>query len=241
MKQSERFLKFDPRTKLLLLLELDVLLFLGRSLFYEAAVLLFCGIVVTIGGKPKTALKYLAVFGIMAAVQQIADTRTEQFIFFLLYFLCVCVRKLLPCLMLGKWLIETTPVSAYTAAMWKMKLPRSMIVTSSVIFRCFPTIREEWNAIRNAMKLRGIGINLRAMLCSPLKTMEYVFVPMFISVLNISDELAAAACCRGLDDPCQHTCMEPVRFRICDYIVIAAATGWLAAMCMLHLKGGSFP
>ena len=227
MNRSERFLKFDPRTKLLLLLELDVLLFLGRSLFYETAILLFCGAVVTIGGKPKTALKYLTVFGIMAAVQHFTGMKSDRFFLFLLYFLCVCVRKILPCLMLGKWLIDTTPVSAYTAAMWKMKLPRNVIVTSSVIFRCFPTIREEWDAIRNAMKLRGIGITPKAMLCSPLKTMQYVFVPMFVSVLNISDELAAAACCRGLDDPCQHSCIEPVAFRACDYIAISAASVWL--------------
>lgn len=237
MNLSERFVKFDPRTKLLLLIELDVLLFLGRSLFYETAILLFCAAVTVIGGKPKSALKYLAVFGIMVAVQQIADLRTEQFFFFLLHFLCVVVRKILPCLMLGKWLVDTTPVSAYTAAMWKMNLPRSMIITSSVIFRCFPTIREEWDAIRTAMKLRGIGITPKAVLCAPLKTMEYVFVPMFVSVLNISDELAAAACCRGLDDPCRHTCMDPVQFRIQDYIAVTAATGWLAVMCILHLKG----
>jgi len=34
--------------------------------------------------------------------------------------------------------------------------------------------------------------------------MEYLFVPLFISVLNVSDELAAAALCRGLDKPGHH-------------------------------------
>ena len=38
--KRKAFLSFDPRTKILLLIELDILIFLGRSLVYESV--LFC-------------------------------------------------------------------------------------------------------------------------------------------------------------------------------------------------------
>ena len=161
----------------------------------------------------------------------------EIFIFSLLHFITVCVRKLLPCIMLGKWLIATTEVSSFVAALWKMKIPRDVVITTSVMFRCFPTIKEEWESIQIAMKMRGIDLNMKRMVTSPVRTMEYLFVPLFISVLNVSDELAAAALCRGLDKPGHHTCMEPVCFRWFDYVFMMVATIWLFVMCALWIRG----
>ena len=37
-KRQNNGLVFDPRTKLILLIEFDILMFLGRSLFYEMGV-----------------------------------------------------------------------------------------------------------------------------------------------------------------------------------------------------------
>ena len=119
----------------------------------------------------------------------------------LIYFAVVIIRKVLPVFILAKWLIATTEVSAFVAALWKMRLPRNMIITGSVIFRCFPTIREEWTAIQSAMRMRGIECNVRNLLFKPSETITYTLIPLFISILNISDELAQAALCRGLDNP----------------------------------------
>lgn len=47
--------------------------------------------------------------------------------------------------------------------------------------------------------MRGIALNLRNMITKPSETIVHLLVPLFISVLNIIDELAAAALCRGLD------------------------------------------
>lgn len=236
--QAGRFI-FDPRTKILLLVELNIILFMGRSLAYETCVLLFCAFILMIGGQGRSALKSAVVFSVFVIIQYAAAPYADGFFFSLVYFVTVVVRKFLPCIMLGKWILATTDVSAFVAAMWKIRMPKDVIVTASVVFRCFPTIREEWGAIQTAMKMRGIEFSLKHMAIMPVKTMEHLFVPLFISVLNISDELAAAALCRGLDNPGEHTCMLQIRFRWYDILVLAAANLWLAAMCVVRIRGYS--
>lgn len=54
-------LRFDPRTKILLLVECNILLFMGRSLAYEICVLLFCASILLIGGQGRSALRFTKV------------------------------------------------------------------------------------------------------------------------------------------------------------------------------------
>ena len=236
-KTQAKGLVFDPRTKILLLVELDIILFMGQSLVYEICVLLFCASILLIGGQSKSALKFLIAFAVFAVIQQLIVPYTSVFFVSLIYFVSVVVRKILPCIMLGKWLLATTEISAFAAAMRKIRLPNDVIVTTSVMFRCFPTIKEEWGAIQAAMKMRGIEFSLRHIITAPAQTMEYLLVPLFISVLNISDELAAAALCRGLDNPGEHTCMVEIRFHWYDILFLVITNAWLIMMCLLVLRG----
>lgn len=232
-------LVFDPRTKILLLIELNIILFMGQSLLYEICVLVFCAFILLIGGQNRSAGKFTFVFAIFVALQYVTGPYTDGFFFSLVYFITVVVRKFLPCIMLGRWILATTDVSAFVAAMWKIGMPKDAIVTTSVVFRCFPTIREEWGMIQTAMKMRGIEFSLKHMTTMPVKTMEHLFVPLFISVLNISDELAAAALCRGLDNPGEHTCMLQIRFRWYDISLMTVSSLWLIAMCVIRIRGYS--
>lgn len=246
MKQSESAFccicqknrnRFDPRTKIMLLILLDILLFMGHSLFYESCVILFCALIVALGGQRKSALKFTTAFFLFAVTEHIITPYMDMFVITLIHFVAVCVRKVLPCFMLAKWLVTSTEVSEFVAAMWKIKMPQEVIVTSSVIFRCFPTLKEEWNAIQNAMKMRGIEFRLRNLIISPVQTMEHLLVPMFIATLNISDELSAAALCRGLDNPNQHTCMKEVYFQVYDCIFLFLTMLFFAAVCFLKAWG----
>lgn len=38
------------------------------------------------------------------------------------FFVTVSVRKVLPCLMIGKWILTDTEVSEFVAVMWKLRL-----------------------------------------------------------------------------------------------------------------------
>ncbi len=131
----------------------------------------------------------------------------------------------MPCLALGKWILTTTKVSEFIAAMKKMHMPQTAIIPLSVVFRYFPTIREEWQSIRNAIKMRGVQVSF-----------EHVIVPLLISAVNISEELSAAALCRGLDNPARHTSLCEIGFKLQDKIALSAIGGFV--VIALLLKGG---
>nr|MCW1079731.1 energy-coupling factor transporter transmembrane protein EcfT [Streptococcus anginosus] len=47
---------------------------------------------------------------------------------------------------MGNYVIATTSVSEFIAAMEKIHMPRAIIVPMSVMFRMFPTIATEWKS-----------------------------------------------------------------------------------------------
>lgn len=61
-----------------------------------------------------------------------------------------------------------------------MRLPGEVIVPLAVMFRFVPTVQEEWNAINQAMRLRGLAPNWKNILLRPLDMMEFMLVPFLL-------------------------------------------------------------
>lgn len=219
-----REVKFDLRTKLMLLLVVNLFLLLSHALVFELVLVFGCLLLITIDGLPKSALHFLTAFFIMLGIDQLATPHMNGFAFTLVSFLVVSLRKFLPCFILGKWILTKTEVSEFVAVMWKLRLPQTAIIPLSVIFRYFPTIKEEWTSIRAAMKMRGIHVSL-----------EHIMVPLLMSAVNISEELSAAALCRGLDNPGVHSSLVQVKFGYRD-IAVWVITGVLAILALI-MKG----
>ena len=221
---KKREVKFDLRTKLMLILVVNLFLLLSHSLIFELVLVFGCLLLISIDGQLRSAVHFLIVFLIMLAIDQLVTPYMSGFVFTLVSFITVALRKFLPCFILGKWILTKTEVSEFVAVMWKLRLPQTAIIPLSVVFRYFPTIKEEWTSIRAAMKMRGIHVSL-----------EHIMVPLLMSAVNVSEELSAAALCRGLDSPEPHTSLIQVRFHISDAIVWCV-TGVLAVAALV-LKG----
>lgn len=221
---GRREVEFDLRTKLMLILAVNLLLLLSHSLGFELVLVSGCLLLIAMDGQPKSALRFLMAFCIMLAVDRLAAPYMEGFAFTLISFLAVALRKFLSCLIVGRWILTKTEVSEFVAVMLKLRLARGAIIPLSMVFRYFPAIREEWASIRTAMKMRGIHVSL-----------EHILVPLLMSAVNVSEELSAAALCRGLDNPGAHTSLVQVKFGRCD-AAVWATTGVLAAAALI-LKG----
>ena len=222
--KSSKGVGFDPRTKLIILLLVNLLLLLSHSLWFEMILFGCCVLLVSSGGQPKSAFHFFVAFWVMFAVDRGITPYMNGIIFTIVSFVSLALRKFLPCLMLGKWILTSTEVSEFVAAMWKLHLPQTVIIPLSVVFRYFPTIKEEWGSIRSAMKMRGIHVSL-----------EHIMVPFLMSAINVSEELSAAALCRGLDNPDMHTCLCRVEFCMPDKIALGVAT--VATIFAIALKG----
>ena len=221
---KKREVKFDLRTKLMLILIVNLFLLLSHSLIFELVLVFGCLALITADGQGKSAFHFLLVFLLMLGIDRLLTPYMTGFFFTLVSFITVALRKFLPCFILGKWILTKTEVSEFVAVMWKLHLPQTAIIPLSVVFRYFPTIKEEWASIRAAMKMRGIRISL-----------EHIMVPLLMSAVNVSEELSAAALCRGLDNPGTHTSLVQVRFRVSD-ILVWCVTGALGIAALI-LKG----
>ena len=221
---EKREVKFDLRTKFMLILVVNLFLLLSHSVIFELVLIFGCLLLITIDGQAKSAFHFLIVFLIMLGIDQLLTPYINGFFFTLVSFITVALRKFLPCFILGKWILTKTEVSEFVAVMWKLRLPQTAITPFSVVFRYFPTIKEEWASIRAAMKMRGIHVSL-----------EHIMVPLLMSAVNVSEELSAAALCRGLDSPEPHTSLVQVRFRFSD-VLVWCITGALAIAAII-LKG----
>ncbi|MBF0995208.1 MAG: energy-coupling factor transporter transmembrane protein EcfT [Dialister invisus] len=221
---EKREVKFDLRTKFMLILVVNLFLLLSHSVIFELVLIFGCLLLITIDGQAKSAFHFLIVFLIMLGIDQLLTPYINGFFFTLVSFITVALRKFLPCFILGKWILTKTEVSEFVAVMWKLRLPQTAIIPLSVVFRYFPTIKEEWASIRAAMKMRGIHVSL-----------EHIMVPLLMSAVNVSEELSAAALCRGLDSPEPHTSLVQVRFRFSD-VLVWCITGALAIAAII-LKG----
>lgn len=130
---------------------------------------------------------------------------------------------MLPGFIMGYYLVSTTTVSEFVAAMEKMHIPQKIVIPMSVVFRFFPTVKEEYAAIRDAMKMRGITT-----FRSPMKMLEYRIVPLMISIAKIGEELSAAALTRGLGAPQKRTNICKIGFGPLDiFFFLLAIPCWV--------------
>ena len=210
----------DPRTKLLLLITITTLMLSTSNegiMNIVKPILSLVPFLLLLGEwQWKTAGKYLVLYAICFAMERTAFTYMSGVPAFLVLAVCSIMTRFAPGIMMGAFLIASTSVSEFIAAMERMHLSQKIIIPISVIFRFFPTISEEYSAINYAMRMRGIRFGGR----NPFLMMEYRIVPLMISIVKIGDELSAAALTRGLGAPVRRTNICRIGFHVQDIVAI---------------------
>ncbi|MDO4633610.1 MAG: energy-coupling factor transporter transmembrane component T [Eubacteriales bacterium] len=221
--------RLDPRTKILLLVLVTAVVLGGvggnhmQPFVYvlsvlPAAMLLSVGKVrKAMRGMLLILMAYTAQFLLMGKIHGISG--------FLLLFVTGIWSRLLPGMMMGQYVMETTTVSEFIAAFERMHVPLQLTVPLSVMFRFFPTVKEEFQAINAAMKMRDIRFGGGNM----VKAIEYRIVPMLSCSARIGEELSAAALSRGLCGERKRSNVCRIGFGICDRICLV-----FGAVCVLY-------
>lgn len=213
-------IKFDPRSKLATVMCASFLLMLRVDPIVEALFVLMMFFLLTLnGGFKKGFLLSLLYSGIFCLerflFKEITGPLTALFSFFL-----AANRLLIPPIMGATFAANNNKMSEWIAAMKKMKVPTFIVVPFSVVCRFFPVLIQDFKEIRRAMKFRGIGINSMDLVKHPLLTLEYIIVPILVSVENTSVELSAASLVRGLGSSNSHTSIYEIKFKLQDYLLI---------------------
>lgn len=230
----------DPRTKLLILAITGVSVFMNESILIECLFVLIPFLLLLYAKKIRTAFKSGVLFIILLAVQMWIVPRIPVAAGGIVYMFVIYIRKLIPCFMLGAFMIKTTKVSTFLAAISRLHLPKGFTISLSITLRYFPTMTEEWKFIKDAMSLRGISVSPSGLISHPVKMMEYVYVPMLVSASKISDEITQAAVTRGIDHVHKRTCLETVRFSAWDIILMLFYSVIVLLVIFNLAKGGVF-
>ncbi len=213
----------DPRTKGLLLLIINIIVFQGSVGWNESLVFGFMAILLGLNGLFLQLLGFGAIYVVVMVVDGVAGFFPEMLGAVWTVFSRM-IHVYLPFLMMVYLLISTTKISELVVALESLRMPKCVIIPITVLFRFFPTVREEWMAINKAMKLRGIGLSVRNALTKPLTMLEYIFVPLLFSLVKIGEELSAAALTRGLGSDVKRTHLVEIGFCLRDWLVLVAAT-----------------
>ena len=198
--EKRKGILLDPRTKLILLLTITALMF---STSNEGIMNI---------AKPCLSLVPFA----LILSERLALTSLSGLLSFIVLAVTSIMTRFAPGIMTGAYLISSTSISEFIGAMERMHITEKIVIPMSVIFRFFPTISEEYQAIRDAMKMRGIRFGGK----NPFLMLEYRLVPLMVSVVKIGDELSAAALTRGLGAPVKRTNVCQIGFHVQDLIAI---------------------
>lgn len=222
--QGPKGFKLDPRTKLILIFTSGTILITGGQegwMLWIRPLLAFLPLVLFgLLGRWQAFLKYSLLYTLAYAAEFYLlpnFARHIGFMGFLATGIVGVFTRFLPCWAMGQYVVQTTTVSEFIAAMEKIHMPQGMMISFSVIFRFFPTIKEEFSAISDAMRMRGI--QFKSSLKNPLVFLEYRLVPLMISVVKIGEELSAAALARGLGKDKKRTNICRIGFTAFDYLV----------------------
>ena len=229
-------MRLDPRTKILILAVTSVSVFMNKSIAVECVLAGIPLVLLSVSGNLKRMLKYAAFFLALLLIQLFIVPRLPVTFDGIVYMFAVYIRKLLPCFMLG-FLIATTSVSKFLAAITKLRLSKGLTIALAVTLRYFPTMREEWASIRDAMALRGISASAAGLISHPIQTMEHVYVPLLVSASRISDEITQAAITRGIEHTGERSCIEEIAFSFADLLVVIAYAALVAGMIYAGMKG----
>ncbi len=212
--------KFDPRTKLLLLATMSIFVLGGAGGdIFGRYMPLFCLLpfaLFVFAGRLKKAVGYMLLYAVFYGLSMYALPHVSGILGFLLLAFCGIMTRFLPGIMAGAYLTETTTVSEFSAAMGRMHVSDKLTIPLLAMFRFFPTIADEFHSINDAMRMRDIHFGGK----NVSKMVEYRIVPLLVCSAKIGEELNAAAITRGLGGNVKRTNLCRIGFKAWDYPVI---------------------
>ena len=225
MKELTRIKPLDPRAGLWLLLVANIGMFCEKGTEQGMILSGIFLLLLLLYGQYRAAGKGVLLLILFRALLRFLFPLCPGWVNMVFPVLINYTLRMMPCILAGLLLLRTSSMAKMIAAMRALHLPQGFIIAMSTTFRYFPAIREEFLHIRQAMKLQNIPAAER---------LECTVVPLMMSAVNTSDEIAAAAVARGIENPCKKTSVVRIRMVPLDWAVMFFIT---AAVVILIVAG----
>ena len=230
IKHSES--RFDPRTKFILLVLCVISSTIATSLQYESVLVFAVVVFGCVSGKVRRSLLYAVFYAIFYMVTLFIMSLEKGTLYTVFTAWLGLFYTVYPCAFLASIILSTTKVNEFLTAMNKARIPNKIVIPLAVMLRYIPSVWEDWNHIKDAMRLRDVKPSLFGFFKNPVMMVECLYVPILMTASNTADELSAAAVTRGIENPKPRTCLLQIKFRKRDWIAIAFAVYVLVLGCV---------
>ena len=230
---------FDVRTFLFLDMLIMVFMLISGKPEVTLSSFIVAAAVPVITGLYGALVCYAVLFAVLFSYYQlIFHLKLPVFhsaVFSVIGILAFIVQRIIPFMLLGTIIQKQKNISEITMALERMRLPQGIILSIAVMFRYFPSIKDDFFIIIDSMKLKGLYTSKRAAVIHPIRTMECIIVPMLFKSLRTAEELSCAALVKGIENTGKKTSYFDVRLRAADAVFLLAAITLLTASTNIKL------
>ncbi len=212
-------LSIDPRIKMLFCILINIVIYSYTDKLYLMLFVVYA-LVLLFLEKEYQSIKTFVFIYLLIFMFRILNPYIPQLFVRIITPTIVSIQMFFPFIIYGALLIKTSKISDVANVLDKMHFPDEILIPFLVLFRFFPTIKEEAGAISDAMKLRGLHYGLGSLIKKPVKTIEYLYVPLLYSMVKAGNELTVAALTRGLGGEKKRTYQYEVTFHLQDFFAI---------------------
>jgi energy-coupling factor transport system permease protein len=177
-------------------------------------------------------MAYTAIAFLMFLIENISNITLMLMLVSLSYF----AQKFIVMMMMGNFLFKTTSVTEAISAMETMKFPKEVIIPFAVAMRFLPSIKDDYHHLKDSLKIRQIPISAGSFIFHPVRTTEYLIVPILIRSFKTSDELSASAFVRGIERETPKTILYPLKFRYIDGGIALMSTVIIGVLYWIQFK-----
>lgn len=213
-KNSKRIHFFNPVTIIIVSVLSSIIAFIANEYInYTLIILSFIILYIT---NKKFYPKLILVAIIMTTIIKLFGDYFYNLTFggFILLILFLYL-KLFPLYICFKTL-ELYSSSEISSSLRKLKAPWLVSLTISIFFRYLPEFKKQINDIRDGAKIRGITLSF----LKPIRSFEYLVVPMIYKGLHISDAITGSMIVKGVTYKGPKTNYRNLNFLIQDYIIL---------------------
>lgn len=213
--------RFDPRAKLCLIILAAIYITLDLTILQEVSLILIFILPFFLSKLPLMGVGFLMLYllQLIGSIYLLPIIESPFFIY-IVSFIFNGFRLLLPGIIAGTYAIKTTTVSEWIATFKKLRFPNWLLIPIAVMLRFFPAVREDYHHIRKAMAFRGIGTSPVDLIKHPIKTFEYILIPLLMNATQVAEDLTVSALTKGLSSPGRHTSIVQLKWVGMDWLLI---------------------
>ncbi|MDU1030856.1 MULTISPECIES: energy-coupling factor transporter transmembrane component T [Anaerococcus] len=209
----------NPISKILVVFLTGLTVMHGINICFEFAIICIFLILFYLNGYKKTLFKWIVLCLVLYSLPNFMILSTLNPILKMFLSIPIVFRMFLLPFMAASFMIKTSDVGAIISSMDKLKISKNLSIPIAVMFRFFPSFREEKKNIKMAMRVRGINFK------NPVKYLEYVSVPLLIISSNIADDIAKAAETKAIENPIAKTRYIRVKVQLIDFVYVLPVAG----------------